>query len=404
MRKQQQLSAVHTIGPCPAPVSTGREGAAGARGAPGGWRTAAAGAQAAAEAQAAVGAQAAGGRRTAAADGGAHAAPAGGTAWRARTADDAAARAAFPDWRFAPNIGGHPGVYEIENRALDPGGHLLAAMRRLAPWEGRRLVDLGCGTGFWLPGYAKEAARVTGVEPDPVLRARAADRIRDLPHAEVLPGSAERLPLPDRSVDVVHARFAYFLSPGIVGGLGTSGTGVVPGASGAQATGPRAGEHGGGALTGAVTQARAPRPGNAPGDAGLAEVMRVLVPGGTLVVVDNDYRWGEFAGLLAAGSKIPPQRLAAGVDAWWRERGATRHEVRSRWAFASRADLAAVLEIEMPAAVARAWLARHPAATGLSYGYVLFAVTRPERVLSGAMTRWYWRFKLALGGAGGEAR
>ena len=258
---------------------------------------------------------------------------------RTHTADDGAARAAFPDWRFAPNIGGHPDVYEIENRGLDPGGHVLAAMRRLAPWDGRRLVDLGCGTGFWLPGYAIDAARVTGVEPDPALRARTAGRIRDLPRAEVIPGSGERLPLPDRSVDVVHARFAYFLSPGIVAGAD-----------------------------------------GAPGDAGLAEVMRVLVPGGTLVVVDNDYRWGEFAGLLAAGSKIPPQRLAAGIDAWWRERGATRLEVRSQWSFARRADLAAVLNIEVPAAVARAWLARHPAATGLSCGYVLFAVTRPEHV------------------------
>jgi SAM-dependent methyltransferase len=289
---------------------------------------------------AAAGAQTAGGRRSAAAgDARAHATPAGGAGRRTATADDAAARAAFPDWRFAPNIGGRPDVYEIENRALDPSGHLLAAMRRLAPWDGRRLVDLGCGTGFWLPGYAGDAARVIGVEPDPALRARAADRIRDLPRAEVIPGSAERLPLPDRSVDVVHARFAYFLSPGIVAGAG-----------------------------------------GAPGDAGLAEVMRVLAPGGTLIVVDNDYRWGEFAGLLAAGSKVPPQRLADGIDAWWRERGATRHEVRSQWSFARRADLAAVLDIEVPATVARAWLARHPTATGLSCGYVLFAVTLPGRV------------------------
>jgi ubiquinone/menaquinone biosynthesis C-methylase UbiE len=242
----------------------------------------------------------------------------------------AEARAAFPDWRFAPNQGGSPDVYEIENRAIDPDGHVLAAMRRLAPWNGRTLLDLGCGTGFWLPGYASEAARVIGIEPDPALRATAAERIGDLPHAEVLPGSAEHLPLADRSVDVAHARFAYFLEPGK--------------------------------------------------DPGLAEVMRVLKPGGSLVVVDNDYRWGQFAGLLAAASKEPPQQTTDAIDGWWHQRGATRHEVRSRWQFASRADLAAVLNIEVPATVARAWLARNPAATGLSYGYVLFAVARADRV------------------------
>jgi len=255
----------------------------------------------------------------------------------------AAARSAFPDWRFAPNIGGHPDVYEIENRALDPDGYVLAAMRRLAPWDGRRLLDLGCGTGFWLPGYARDAARVIGVEPDPALRERAAGRIRDVPGAEVRPGSAEHLPLPDRAVDVVHARFAYFLAPGRED--------AAPGAP-------------------------------AGADAGLAEIMRVLTPGGSLVVVENDYRWGEFAGILAAGSARAPGDTAAEVDAWWRQRGATRHEVRTRWRFGDRADLAAVLHIEVPAGAARAWLTRNPTATSLSCGYVLYAVTRAggERV------------------------
>ena len=47
------------------------------------------------------------------------------------TADTrATARAAFPDWRFAPNQGGNPDVYEIENRGIDPDGHVLAATRR----------------------------------------------------------------------------------------------------------------------------------------------------------------------------------------------------------------------------------------------------------------------------------
>ena len=163
---------------------------------------------------------------------------------------DAAPAPAFPDYRFAPNLGGHPDVYEIENRALDRAGHVLDAMRALAPWAGQTIVDLGCGTGFWLPKYAGEAARVIGIEPDPAARARAEAAARDLPGTEV----------------------------------------------------------------------------------------------------------------------------AADVDEWWRARGASRHEVRSEWRFARRADLAAVLGIEFPARVSRDWLARHPAATGLTYGYVLFAV------------------------------
>jgi len=197
-------------------------------------------------------------------------------------------------------------------------------MSALAPWAGRTIVDLGCGTGYWLRQYARQAGRVIGIEPDPALRAVAAKTAAAAPGTEVLAGSAEHIPLPDASVDVVHARFAYFFPPGT--------------------------------------------------DAGLTEVLRVLRPEGCLVAVDNDYRWGEFAGLLSASAVRPPQQTAATVDAWWRARGATRHEVRSRLQFASRADLAAVLRIEFPAEVAAAWLRRHPAVTGLSYGYVLFCV------------------------------
>ncbi len=110
------------------------------------------------------------------------------------------------------------------------------------------------------------------------------------------------------------------------------------------------------------------------GDAGLTEVLRTLRPGGALVVVDNDYQWGEFATLLAASSSAGARKKADATDAWWRERGAIRREVHSGWAFDSRADLDAVLHIEFPAHVAQAWLARHPAATGISYGYVLYAI------------------------------
>jgi SAM-dependent methyltransferase len=259
---------------------------------------------------------------------------------------------AFPDWRYAPNITGHPAVYETENRALDQAGHVLDALWALAPWTGKTVVDLGCGTGYWLGRYAEQAHRVIGIEPAAGLRAQAERAAAELagpgrpgrpegapqtpmalspprlrPEVEVRAGSAEHTGLPDACADVVHARFAYFFPPGT--------------------------------------------------DAGLTEALRVLRPGGQLIAVDNDYRWGEFSRLLAAGMTRPPGQVAAEVDDWWRARGATRHPVRSELSFASPADLAAVLHIELPAPVARSWLARNPLATGLTYGYVLFRVTRP---------------------------
>jgi SAM-dependent methyltransferase len=234
----------------------------------------------------------------------------------------------LPDFRPAPNQGGHTALYEIENQAFDPGGHVLTAMRARAPWAGRTLLDLGCGSGYWLPGYAEEAAEVIGVEPDPRLLPLAAARD---PRARVLHGSAEHLPLDGQSVDVVHARFAYFFS------------------------------------------ARC--------DAGLAEVMRVLRPGGTLVVVGNDLRSGDFAGLLRAaeGALVPAGGDAA--DAWWAARGADRTVVRSSWRFTSRADFEAVLRMEFPLKVANPWLTARPGVLGLSYSFTLFALDKPAGLL-----------------------
>lgn len=232
----------------------------------------------------------------------------------------------FSDWRPAPNIRDAPDLYELENRAIDHEGQLLAALREIAPWVGRDLADLGCGAGFWLPTYATDAATVIGVEPDPQLRDAAARRVTNVANASVVAGSAEHLPLPDASVDLIHARFAYFFGPG--------------------------------------------------GDAGLSEVRRALRPGGSLVVIDNDYSHGEFADILGAATSGNAALDPSAISGWWIDHGATRRDVLSSWHFDSRADLEAVLRNEFRDGAAESWLRSHPDRTWLSYGYAVFSLSR----------------------------
>lgn len=231
------------------------------------------------------------------------------------------------DFAKAPNQGGHPDLYETENAAIDHEGTLWHALSAAAPWAGKTILDLGCGTGYWLPRYAADAGEVIGVEPDVDLLPAARNRPGGV---QVLHGSAEHIPLPSKSIDVVHARFAYFFP---------SATNDC--------------------------------------DPGLAEVMRVLRPGGALVVIDNDQRHGEFATLLAASSAATAQGDGQYIRDWWARRGASTSEIMSSWTFGSRADLAAVVGMEFPRDVAQTWLAENPGATDVSYGYLLHAAARP---------------------------
>ena len=70
----------------------------------------------------------------------------------------------------------------------------------------RRVLDVGAGTGKLTRELVAAGHEVVAVEPDAAMRAAFASR---LPDVEVLPGSAEALPLPDSSVDVVVAAQAF---------------------------------------------------------------------------------------------------------------------------------------------------------------------------------------------------
>ncbi|WFF07523.1 class I SAM-dependent methyltransferase [Micromonospora sp. WMMD1076] len=72
-----------------------------------------------------------------------------------------------------------------------------------------QVVDLGAGTGILTRGLLAltgPVAQVVPVEPDPGMRARLADAT---PGTTALAGSAEAVPLPDRSADAVLVGQAY---------------------------------------------------------------------------------------------------------------------------------------------------------------------------------------------------
>jgi SAM-dependent methyltransferase len=97
----------------------------------------------------------------------------------------------------------------VERTALN---HYCRLGRRFIPWQGKRLLDVACGTGGWLQAAAALGACPTGVDISPV--ALEACR-RSLPQAELHCGPAEQLPFNDREFDFISCLGAleHFLSP-----------------------------------------------------------------------------------------------------------------------------------------------------------------------------------------------
>jgi SAM-dependent methyltransferase len=210
----------------------------------------------------------------------------------------------------SPNIWEHPATYELENRAIDRDGVLEVAMSSIADWASRDVLDLGCGSGFHLPRFASSAARVYGVEPHPALLRLAARRTRSLANVTLLNGTAQAVPLPEASLDIVHARWAYFFGPGC--------------------------------------------------EPGLRELGRVVRRGGTAFVIDNDATRSTFGRWFRRGY---PTIDPVAVEGFWSDQGWTRMPLDIEWRFDDRADLEAVVRIEFNPEVAGAVLAEHSGTT-----------------------------------------
>ena len=224
----------------------------------------------------------------------------------------------------SPNIWHWPEVYELENRAQDVDGAVFAAM---PDWADRDVVDIGCGSGFHLPVFAARALSVVGVEPHRPLVEIAERRVAALPTVRVLQGSAESMPLPDGSADLVHARTAYFF-----------GAGCEP---------------------------------------GVAEAMRVLRPGRALVVVDLDATAHPYGDWMRADLRhYHPGR----VEKFFASAGFDCRRIDTRWEFPDRDALAAVLRIEFtPRTAAKAL--RTTKGVALNVRYRMHTLCKPSGLL-----------------------
>jgi ubiquinone/menaquinone biosynthesis C-methylase UbiE len=92
---------------------------------------------------------------------------------------------------------------------------VLRMLRRHGLWQrlpAMRVLDVGCGNGQWLVDFETWGARperLAGID----LR-RAGEARRRLPHADIVSASAERLPWPDASFDLVLQSTLFSSLPG----------------------------------------------------------------------------------------------------------------------------------------------------------------------------------------------
>lgn len=92
-----------------------------------------------------------------------------------------------------------------EHRPSYPKAAVDALLRGLGPEDHLIVADVGAGTGISANLLAQRVATVVAIEPNAAMRERAEPR----PNVHWEEGTAEALPLPDKSVDLVAAFQAY---------------------------------------------------------------------------------------------------------------------------------------------------------------------------------------------------
>ena len=170
-----------------------------------------------------------------------------------------------------------PDLYDVLQESTDPEGRIVEALARVNPWWNKEVLEIGCGRGDFSALMATQAARVVGTDADPRMVALAEERHSPGYRLQYRLGDAEHLPFATDSFDAVYALWAYFFGSGC--------------------------------------------------EAGLAEVERVLRPGGILAIVQN---WGNDE--LSSLWNDEEFRCLDWAD-WFADHGFHHRVVNTSWSF-----------------------------------------------------------------------
>lgn len=173
-----------------------------------------------------------------------------------------------------------PELHARLGEVVDPDRKVLAALERIVPLSGKRIADVGTGIGHYPMLLARRTGRTYGIESDPALLEAARRRASEShqPNIRIVEGEPDALPLRDGAVDIV--------------------------------------------LSGRIEPNEAALPA-------IAEAMRVLRPGGTLVVIG-------YYGRDDVRALLEPEVVAHALEAtqrrtgWWLRNGFKIKVVHSR--------------------------------------------------------------------------
>ena len=88
---------------------------------------------------------------------------------------------------------------------IDPEKNEVRALKEMADWRGKRVLEIGCGNGRLTKRLAQLGAQVDALDPDKRLIAKARKELpsRFSDRVRYKGGSAENLKFPKQTFDIV---------------------------------------------------------------------------------------------------------------------------------------------------------------------------------------------------------